>query len=333
MMLIGQRGTGKTALLLEFAERAQKKNYITAKVTANAQLLSDILQVIQSQGAKFVKGKKSISEVNTEVNIKGIGFSLGLTFNEETEKNYGFRIKLSLLLDKLSKYNKGVLLLVDEVQSSSDSIRELATTYQHLIGEEKNIAIVMAGLPSALSSVLNDKILTFLNRAKQIKMNPIPISEVRQFYQESFENNKQEISDKALEKAAKATQGFPYLLQLIGYQIERNCAGLKVISDQCVQSAIKEAKAALADSVFKPCLNPLSNQDIAFLQAMAKDKTYSCVDDIATRLKVNQGYVQMYRKRLLDAGVIAAPRRGIMTIIIPYLNEYLLQENFDLATF
>ena len=37
--------------------------------------------------------------------------------------------------------------------------------------------------------------------------------------------------------------------------------------------------------------------------------------------------LQPYRKRLLEAGVIEAPRRGELVFAVPYLSEYLLNEN------
>ena len=36
--------------------------------------------------------------------------------------------------------------------------------------------------------------------------------------------------------------------------------------------------------------------------------------------------IQPYRKRLLEAGIIEAPRRGELVFAVPYLSEYLLNE-------
>ena len=38
-------------------------------------------------------------------------------------------------------------------------MRVLTTAYQHLVGEGRNVAIAMAGLPHAVSSVLNDEFI------------------------------------------------------------------------------------------------------------------------------------------------------------------------------
>ena len=46
---------------------------------------------------------------------------------------------------------------------------------------------------------------------------------------------------------------------------------------------------------------------------------------VAKRMGVTPDYAQKYRKRLLDAGVIAAPERGRVAIAIPHLTGYLQQ--------
>jgi len=321
-LLIGQRGFGKTALLLEFADRAEKMGYIPVSVTANAQMLNNILQIIQTKGAKFVSGKGKVTGISAGV----IGFSFGLNFTEETEKQFGFRIKLTLLLEKLEKHKKGVLLLIDEIQSSSPDIRELATTYQHLVGENKNIAIAMAGLPSALSAVLNDEILTFLNSAKKINLDAISGAKIKEYYRSVFSDLGKTISEKSLDAATKATKGFPYMLQLIGFNILDLSQGKDLIGDDTVRTAIQASRIEMSENIHKPCLNPLSDKDIDFLKAMLQDRQGSAVSDIQERMKVSQGYVQTYRKRLIDAGIIASARRGKLEIIVPYLRDYLKEE-------
>jgi len=318
--LIGQRGTGKTALLLEFAERAKAMDFIAVRVTASERMLDEILQIIQVEGIEFIKGSKRKIK---SVSAGGLGFSFGLTFSDEVEKKYSFRIKLTMLLDELANYNKGILLLVDEVTSSSPEMRELATTYQHLVGDGKNIAIVMAGLPGAVSSVLNDDILTFLNRARKVNLAPIQLNEIREFYLECFTGLGIDIGSEKLEMAVSTTRGYPYLLQLIGFYILKYIGSHKSVDDVNFDIAIKCSKQDLIENVFQPCLKSLSDKDIEFLKAMAEDDDDSMVANIGKRLGESHGHIQAYRKRLIAAGVIISERRGRLSITVPFLNEYL----------
>jgi hypothetical protein len=319
---MGQRGMGKTALLLEFAARAEDFGFVAARVTASERMTDEIIQTIQVNGEKHTVAGTHIKGVNAGA----LGFSFGLTFSDETEKKYGFRIKLSLLADELAKQRKGILILVDEVRGSGEAMRELATTYQHLIGEDKNIAIAMAGLPGAVSNVLNDKVLTFLNRANKAPLGTIALPAVSLHYADCLKDAGKSIEPDLLERAVQATRGYPYLLQLIGYYIMEYANGKAKISDEIVTQAIRTGTYALAENVHDTCLKPLSETDIAFLTAMAKDGDKSTLSQVMKQLGISNSYAQQYRQRLLEAGVITSERRGQLAFAVPYLSEYLREE-------
>ena len=322
-ILIGQRGTGKTTLLLEFADLAQKNNFIPARVTANDDMLTEIIQAIQINGSSFAQSPRN--------KVKGFsagafGFSIGLTFTDETETKFGFKAKLELLCSELEKHKKGIAILVDEVQSNTPQIRSLATTYQYLVGENKNIVVVMAGLPTSISAVLNDDILTFLNRANKTYLKPLPFGEMSVNYATQFAKRGKSIEAEVLEEAVYATKGYPYLFQLIGYYILDLSRETDVITGDVVRAAIGASKHDLVDGIFQAVLKPLSKQDREFLKAMAKDPEESSISDIKDRMEKSQTYAQTYRARLIGAGVIAPVNRGTLAFTVPYLGEYLRNE-------
>jgi hypothetical protein len=324
-ILIGQRGIGKTALLLLLADKATQANFVTARVAAGEDMLNDIIESIQLNGADSIKKKHSAIR---GFSAGGLGFSLGLTFSEEVSENYGFRTKLSLLCDKLAENNKGIVLLVDEVQPNSDAMRTLASTYQHLAGEGKNIAIVMAGLPSSVSNVLNDKVLTFLNRARKKELGLLSINDITSYYLEAFKTENRTIAPDIALLAAKATQGFPYLLQLLGYYAIEYSAPGGTITDSVVSAAIDSAKLDMESDVFAPTLNTLSKKDRQIATAIAAfDGKTATTADICATLGISNSYFQQYRARLIKSGVIAPKSTGEVEIIVPYLGEYLQTHN------
>lgn len=318
-LFLGQRGMGKTALLLELNDRAAKEDFVVARVTAYEGMPRAIIEQLQLNGTPFFNGdKRKVTGFNAGV----LGFSFGLTFSEAAERQYGFRSKMSLLCDRLAEKGKGVLILVDEV-CSSDAMREVASAYQELVGDGKNIAMAMAGLPHAVSSVLNDKVLTFLNRAVKVELGLISTNLIRAYYDQVFRSIGLRVPDDILDRAALATRGFPYLMQLIGYYLIRYTPESGEIDGPIMDKAQKAALNDLEDNVFKPILAPLSDNDRLFLKAMAQ-----CGETITTaRLQARMGKksqaLQTYRKRLLEAGVIEAPRRGELVFAVPYLADYI----------
>ncbi len=52
-LFLGQRGMGKTALLLELSDRASKDGYVVARVTAHEGMPKAIIEQFQLNGSSF----------------------------------------------------------------------------------------------------------------------------------------------------------------------------------------------------------------------------------------------------------------------------------------
>lgn len=321
-LFLGQRGMGKTALLLELSDRAQKAGYVVARVTAHEGMPQAIIEQFQLNGSKFFNDDK---RKLTGVSAGALGFSFGLTFSEATQRQYGFRSKMSLLCDKLAEKGKGALILIDEVRTSA-AMREVASAYQELVGDRKNIAIAMAGLPHAISSVLNDSVLTFLNRATKVELGLISTNLIRAYFERAFKSIGIKASDEILDRAALSTRGFPYLMQLIGYYLIQYTQKGESITDDIMNKSEKAAMKDMDDNVFKPILAPLSDNDRVFLEAIARCGGTVTTAQLQEQLGKGGPAIQPYRKRLIEAGVIEAPRRGELEFAVPYLADYLLAQ-------
>ena len=321
-LFLGQRGMGKTALLLELSDRAQKEGYVVARVTAHEGMPKAIIEQFQLNGSKYFDDEK---RKLTGVTAGVLGFSFGLTFSEAAERQFGFRSKMSLLCDKLAEKGMGALILIDEVRTS-EAMREVASAYQELVGDRKNVAMAMAGLPYAVSNLLNDSVLTFLNRANKVELRLISTNLIRAYYEKAFKSIGIEISDEILDRAAQATRGFPYLMQLIGYYVIQYTSEHGVVTDAIMDKVEKAAMGDMEDNVFKPILNPLSDNDRIFLKALARCGGTVTTANLQTMLGEKGPAIQPYRKRLIEAGVIEAPRRGELVFAVPYLSEYLLKD-------
>lgn len=77
------------------------------------------------------------------------------------------------------------------------------------------------------------------------------------------------------------------------------------------------------DNVFKPILAPLSDNDVVFLKGLVHCGGTATTAKLQAALGRKGPAIQPYRKRLLEAGVIEAPRRGELVFAVPYLAEYL----------
>lgn len=321
VVLLGQRGSGKTVLLWELADKATDLGYVVASPTiASDGMLDRIIEKLQDAGESHVgTAKRRVSGGSVGV----LGFSAGLQFTNSVQETKSPQYRLVQLVRKLNEYGKGVLILVDELQASSNDIRQLVIAYQEMVGEGLNVAIVMAGLPGAVSATLNDKVLTFLNRAHKESMQALPASDVDAFFTTSFTQLGIDLPSNMRAKAVDGVKGSPYLLQLIGHNIVSFADDEGDITNQGFEEALDRAEKDFENDICQTSLAPLSDTDIAFAEALAELGSPAKMSNVAEKMGKSQDYAQKYRTRLLEAGIIEAPRRGEVAFAVPYLEGYL----------
>lgn len=323
-VMLGQRGSGKTVLLWEIADRAAAMGYVVATPTIVAEGMSErILEKIQDAGSRYVH---DAAPRVTGGSISAFGFSAGLQFSKETRQTKSFGYKLTQLARRLSEQGHGLLMLVDELQANSPEVRQLVIAYQELVGEGLDVAIVLAGLPGAVSSTLNDKVLTFLNRAQKVRLGPLASNDIDAFYLRAFAELGVKLSASERKRAVEATGGSPYMLQLVGHSIVVRADADGGVSSVALDDALERSCEEFENDVCETTLASLSDRDISFVSAMAQDDGPSAIADVTKRMGVTPDYAQKYRKRLIDAGVISAYGRGRVAFAVPYLATYLRKE-------
>ena len=321
IIMLGQRGSGKTVLLWEVAEQAKKADYIVATPTITSDgMLDRLVETIQDAGESHVKDPhRKVAGAS----IGALGFSAGLQFTPEVQENKSAQYKLTQLARRLSQEGKGMLILIDELQANSNDVRQLVIAYQEMVGEGLNVALLMAGLPGAISATLNDKVLTFLNRATKIKLDPLLQIDVDAFYAKAFSELGITFPEDLRKRASEATMGSLYLLQLIGHGLVTYAGDSKMIDETVLKNALDSATLDFENDICGTSLASLSDTDSQFLYAMASLGTPAQIKDIANKMSKTSDYVQKYRIRLINAGIIRAPKRGKVEFAVPYLENYL----------
>lgn len=316
-LFTGQRGMGKTVVLNALARRAKELGWIVAEVTSSPTMLEDMLDQIFDQAES--RSKTTLRGINLSL----FGFGGGVTTATKIRK-VGWRMQITRVLEELQKRSTGVLFTIDEALASSEELKQFAVAYQHFVREDRMVAVAMAGLPHQISDLLQDKVLTFLRRSNRVRLEMIDEGKVYEGMLTTVTSHDRTIAATSLKKAVEATQGYPYLIQLVGSKIWSTHPNNREISLDDVQAGIPLAYAQLKKNVIEPVLDVLSDTDISLLRAMSKDIGASKTSELAKRLKVSSGYLAAYRARLLDADVVFSPKRGYLDFNIPFLREYLL---------
>ena len=314
----GARGTGKTALLSLLASEAQARGWVVASTTAVPGMLDDI-ELAALSSARHLIDRQPTTRLSS-IAIPQI-IEVGLQQTSPVETNWRFR--MNTLLDQLDQSGTGLLITVDEVDVELPEMVQLAAVYQHFIRENRKVALFMAGLPHNVSALLNNKSVSFLRRASLIDLGRIDDDEIEAALETTVREAGRSIKEADIQHAAAAIQGFPFLMQLVGYRMWDANPESPFISASDVDYGIRLARKEMTRRILEATYRDLSEGDVRFLNAMLEDDDTSRMADIAERMGVSASLASQYRRRLIDAGVIGSRTRGVVGFDMPFFREYL----------
>jgi len=254
MLIIGERGIGKSSLLLvanHFSKGTltwaeNKHNFLTIQIALNSDItivdlarkisagiareldksgpglayikkIWDFIQKWEALGVKYKGGEK---EPNAPEFVDNIIYSLADTIKAITKPNAISELGLRDQKD-------GIVLLIDEADNASKELglgSFLKTLTEVLVKEECNkIMLILAGLPR-LRDALRESHESSLRLFEEYELPPLSSDEVKHVINSGIaEYNKQATSDTqisingdALEHIIFYSEGYPHFVQQIG---------------------------------------------------------------------------------------------------------------------
>ncbi len=317
MRITGPRGSGKTVLLYDLRNKASELGWQTAVVSAGPSLLDNLAYELESS----INPKSASVEVNLGLVSANLDFA-------KPKRNIR-------ALMKAAASKGGLFIAIDEVQDADeDDMREIASAVQLLIGEKVDIALAFAGLPAGVMDLINGRALTFLRRAQAEELTRINQVEVAISLKDSFAATGLVLDGSQLETAARATEGYAFLIQLVGFYIwnraDEHRDSNTNVTDADVETGLALAFARFHDAVHEPCIANLSLSEVSYLLAMSEDKTVSKTSDLVERMGRKSNELSSIRSRLLQREVIQAPRRGYVEFAVPGLRDYLRKQREEI---
>lgn len=316
----GARGTGKTALMAYLADCAEQAGWISVRVTALPGMMEDIEIQTRRKASHLV-------EPPAKLQLERIGIpdvvSLGVGQSVAAQSNW--RSRMEDILDELAVHDVGLFIVVDEVDPSLDEMIQTAAIYQQFVIDRRKVALVMAGLPQNTSQLITDKTVSFLRRASQTALRKIDDLEIERAFARTVADANRTLDPEGLRLATESIDGFPFMMQLVGYYAWEENPKEEGIGAEDLRNAIKLARREMESRIFAATFAELSPSDILFLKAMLKDTGSSAIADITVRLGWSSSQVGQYRRRLIDDGIIGRKSRGVVDFELPFFREYLLE--------
>ena len=318
MRITGPRGSGKTVLLNDLGDKARERSWCVVDVTAGVSLMDDLLYGLTPS--------VSLDSVN-------LSASLGVVSGSVTASTGSANLRA--LMKTASSSANGLLITIDEVQDAAqEDMQRIAQAVQHLIREKENIALVFAGLPMGVMDLINGKAMTFLRRAMSEELLPINMVEVALSLGDSFRQTGLLLSDDAQAAAAKATGGYAFMIQLVGYYIWQRAdlhrEKSTTVSQEDIDQGIAIAREQFHQLVLETAISGISKGAMEYLIAMSCDEGMSSTASVAQRMGRSPKLAGSLRHQLIQKQIIQAPARGYVEFAIPFLRDYIAQNKHDL---
>ncbi len=315
--LIAHRGAGKTVLLNEIQDLATDAGWLVIQEDAGDD--TGLLQERLVLGLQdFIDSRTDHSSrriTGGSASILGVGVGISTTVPNAPAAPPNLRRTLEAVFRMGDDAPVGVLLSVDEVHKATEGeIATLGNAVQHLRRNAQPVATALAGLP-----VLESNQPTFLARCTPIEISMLSDTDIELGLVRTALVAGITFADEALKSAVEASAGYPYMMQLVGWHscgsaIARDSS---VISPEDVSDTLGAAHKRLKSSVLSRVGYALTDAERVFLAAMALDEGPTKTKVLQQRLGQSRQFVNDYRVRLLDSGLICQVERGVYDFVIP----------------
>ena len=301
LLITGARGVGKTVLLSAVKKYYDDKNeWITTDINPTINILDQLASKIYESGLV----KKLFEKKEFNFSFKGIGFSI----KGDTPVS-SIHVLLEKILAYLKKKKIKLLVTIDEISNTSE-MNTFIHSYQSFIREDYDVFFLATGLYENIEKLSSEKNSTFLSRAPKLFLGKLNLKAITFSYMNIFN-----ISEEDAIKIAKQTNGYAYGYQLLGsilYKSEKT----KIDKD-----ILQKYDLSLDDNSYSLIWNALSENEIKILYAIAN--TDGKIQSIIAFSKLTNSAIQVYKKKLINKGIVDDSSRGKLSFILPRFKEFV----------
>lgn len=235
LMITGGRGIGKTVMLGVAQDLARRNGWEVISETATAGVAGRL-------GESIRRLAKTRFVVSHQVGLGDIGIHF---------------------LRQLQEDGSGLAITIDEIHAvGRDDLVQLGAAFQAFAGEGLPVVLVVAGLPAEVSQLLDTEPASFLRKADRIVLRNVTVVDVAASFGKIFAAGGLDAQTGIYRRGAEATEGYPFMVQLVGYFLWREAEEGKRVDASSVARAIERATKRLARTVAAPKERGQGNQNV-----------------------------------------------------------------------
>ena len=326
-LITGLRGVGKTVLLGKLAALAQHVGFRVIRIEAVGgddtlrSLLRQSRRILEDldRSQKVARALRSIESV--AITLAGTGVTIERT--AATPDREALADVVTDLATAAADHDLGVMLAIDEAQLIvGDDLRRLLSGVHRCGQDGLPLACVLAGLPNLVGDVA--RAATYAERMFTVAdLGPLTPEQVTRAIVEPAAEIGVAWSDDATDAIVDHSDGFPFFVQTWAYHTW-NTARDEPISAADVQRAQPHADHALDSSFFAARIARIPASEVAYVQGLASlGPGPHRSGEVAESMSMRTPQVAAFRERLINEGVIYAPRYGWVEFAIPHFDRYV----------
>ena len=327
-LITGLRGVGKTVLLGKLAGLAEHIGYRVIRIEAVGgddtlrSLLRQARRVVEEfdRGKKVTRALRSIESVS--LTVAGTGLSVDRGHRPRPDRE-ALSDVVTDMAAAAADNDLGVMIAIDEAQMlDRHDLRRLLAGVHRCGQDGLPLYCVLAGLPNLVGDVA--KAATYAERMfTMADLGPLTPEQVVRAITEPASEIGVEWTQGATGQIIDRSDGFPFFVQTWAYHTW-NAAHDEPITSDDVERAAPNADHALDSSFFAARIARIPSSEVAYVQALASlGQGPHRSGDVADAADKTTSQVAAFRDRLINEGVIYAPRYGWVEFAIPHFDQYV----------
>ncbi|OPY24781.1 MAG: Archaeal ATPase [Methanomethylovorans sp. PtaU1.Bin073] len=345
--LLGQRRVGKTSLIkntmLRFDNDVQViPIFIDCMSMPSIRRLS--MYIAESaknnysekkKDTEYISGinhylKKNLSDIfsripNIDVSITSY-ISLKLSLQEQKDEQSIFEKSLNYLEQLAIQKDVYFVVFADEFSEiamrwGDEFVRLLRTIIQQ---QTRVMYIFSSSAVTYMTDLVYNNKSPFYRQLKPVSIGPLPKKETKKFIIQRLHVVNHTISDNALEKMIKITNGLPDYVQRLG-DIVLETSPNEEITEGDIENAYEEMFITL-DAVFNLLFTKLTENSKVYSDIVVSIAQYEKAGQIANDIGVPVSSLYYYLPYLINLGIIEKVEKGKYKLVDPLFKQWIINK-------
>jgi len=337
MSISGNRGMGKTSILVKFEELVRKENCMVLRMSnyeGNVKNIIELSNYISTNLKLEILYNKPLCEERDRLQKWISTLSPTISFNEialkiERDKiiQEELRRRLLRLWKEMRDDYRACVILIDEAESLErieGALIFLREVFQR-VSTDANYMVVLAGklsFPHMMSESFSP-----LNRFFPTSiLQPFNKSEIREFFDRHLSPVGVDISDEAVDFICMKSEGHPYVLVAMAHMIFDSLEDTENYIDiDLVSETVDRILFRLAQDFFTPMYYPLTPKAKEIMSLIAEniEGLEFQFSDVVNWTNMRRNHVSPYIQELMRKGIINRIERGRYEIFHGLFIEYI----------